>query len=113
MQICSQLSSEAAIPLTVPLVVVGGGTAVQNTDFTLSGQSITFPIGAVESCVSISAVDDSILEEDEVFTIALQSSETILIDSDSTAAITIIDQDSMLIECRNSSMFKFYFYGFL
>ena len=107
MQICSQLSSEAAIPLTVPLVVVGGGTAVQNIDFILSGQSITFPTGAVESCVSISAVDDSILEEDEVFTIALQASETVLIDSGSTAAITIIDQDSMLSECRNSSMINF------
>ena len=106
-QICSQLSSEAAIPLTVPLAVVGGGTAIQNTDFILSGQSITFLTGAVESCASMSAVDDSILEEDEVFTISLQSSETVLVNSDSTAAITIIDQDSMLSECRNSSMINF------
>ena len=111
-QICSQLSSEAAIPVTVPLLVGGGGTAIQNTDFILSGQSITFPTGAVESCVSISAVDDSILEEDEVFTLALQSSETVLIDSGSTAAITITDQDSMLTECRNLSVMKFYFLWF-
>ena len=98
LQMCSQLSTEAAIPVVVPLEVVGGGIAVQNTDFILSSQSVTFPTGVMESCVSISAVDDSILEEDEVFTLALQSSETILTDSDS-AAITIIDQDSKITEC--------------
>ena len=96
-EVCSQLSSEAAIPVTVPLeVVVGGGTAVQNTDFILSSQSVTFPTGDVESCVSISAADDSILEDDEMFTLALQSSETILTGSGSTAIITIIDQNSEL-----------------
>jgi hypothetical protein len=114
-QICSQLSSEAAIPVTVPLVVVGGGTAVQNTDFILSSQSVTFPTGAVESCVSVSAVNDSILEEDEVFSLALQSSETVLTGTGSTAAVTITDQDSMLTECMNSSVIKFYscFFEFL
>ncbi len=108
-QICSQLSGEAAIPVTVPLVVVGGGTAVQNTDFILSSQSVTFPTGAVESCVSVSAVDDSILEEDEMFSLALQSSETVLTGTGSTAAVTIIDQDSMLTESLNSSVIKLYF----
>lgn len=97
LQVCSQLSSEAAISVIVPLEVVEGGIAIQNTDFILSSQSVTFPTGAVESCVSISAVDDSILEQDEVFTLALQSSETVLTGSGSTA-VTIIDQDSKLTE---------------
>lgn len=96
-QICSQLSSEAAIPVIVPLTVVGG-TAIQNTDFTLSSQSVTFPTGTVESCITISTVDDSILEQDEVFTLSLLSSDTVLTGSGSTA-ITIIDQDSKLSEC--------------
>ena len=96
LQICTQLSSEAAIPVTVPLVV-GGGTAAQNTDFTLSSQSFTFLAGSVDSCVSITAVDDAILEEDEVVMLALLSSNAVLAGSGSTA-ITIIDQDSKLTE---------------
>lgn len=99
-EICSQLSSEAAIPVIVPLEVVGEGTALQNTDFLLSDQSVTFPTGAVEMCVSVSAVDDSILEEDEVFTLALQSSDTVLTGSGSTTIITLFDQDSKSTERR-------------
>ena len=99
MQICTQLSRDAGIPIIVPLTVEGG-TAFQNTDFTLSSQAVTFPTGAVEGCVSISAVDDSILEEDEVFSLALQSSDSVLSGSGSTIT-TIIDQDSKLSSYLN------------
>ena len=104
MQICTQLSREAAIPVIIPLTV-GGGIAIQNTDFTLSSQSITFPTGAMEICVSISAVDDSILEEDEVFTLTLQSTDTVLTGSSSTNT-TIIDQDSKLPHWYESTIMK-------
>ena len=93
MQICVQLSREAAIQVILPLMVVAG-TAQQNVDFTISSQFFTFPTGVQESCIIVSAVGDTILEDDEQFTLTLQSSDTVLSLSD--ASITIIDQNSML-----------------
>lgn len=104
-QICSQLSTEAAISVIVPLTIVGG-TAIQNTDFTLSSQTVTFPIGAVESCITTSAIDDSILEQDEAFTLSLLSSDTVLTSSGSTT-ITIVDQDSERSECIISHFYHY------
>ena len=93
MQICVQLSREAAIQVILPLMIVAG-TAQQNVDFTISSQSLIFPAGVQESCISILAVGDTILEDDERFTLTLQSSDTVL--SFSNASITIIDQNSTL-----------------
>lgn len=95
LQICVQLSHEAAIQVILPLIIVAG-TAQQNVDFTISSQSFTFPIGVQESCTNVSAVGDTILENDEQFTFTLQSSDTVLSFSDT--AVTIIDQNSMLNE---------------
>ena len=93
LQICVQLSREAAIQVTVPLTVLAG-SAQQNVDFTISSQSLTFPAGVVENCTSISVIGDAILEDSEVFTLSLQSSETVISTSDAT--VMIVDQNSAL-----------------
>lgn len=93
MQICVQLSREAAIQVIIPVIIVAG-TAQQNVDFTISSQSFTFPAGIQESCNTVSSIGDTILEDDEQFTLTLQSSDTVVSLSD--ASITIIDQNSTL-----------------
>ena len=93
MQLCAQLSASAAIPVNVPLFIVGGFTAQQNVDFDISSQSIFFPAGSLEECTVVSATDDVLLEENEMLTISLQTSNTVLL-GQATTTITIIDQDS-------------------
>ena len=46
-------------------------------------------------CVNVSIVDDSILESDEQFEVLLETSEPMVTLSPSTAAVSIIDNDSM------------------
>ena len=94
-QVCGQLSSEAALPVTVALII-NGGTAQQNTDFTISSFILTFQPGSVLRCTTISVTNDSILEEDETLLLSLQSSDsTVLISiTAGTTTVTIPNQDS-------------------
>ena len=93
---CGQLSSISEIPVTVTLIV-NDDTAQQNSDFTLSVLALNFQPEEEQSCTVISASTDSTLEEDEIFTLELQSSNG-LVQVSPTAGVTTItipNQDSM------------------
>ena len=94
-QLCCQLSSGAEIPVVVTLLV-NDGTAQLNMDFILSTQVLIFQPGEILICVAVSATNDSTLEEDEVFTLDLQSSNSDVLTSPiaSTTTVTIPNQDS-------------------
>lgn len=98
-QVCGQLSSdsEAVIPIIVPLSL-GGGSAVQNVDFTISSQSLIFQPGSMVTCSMVSSAVDSILEMDETFTLTLQSSDSAVLVSttSATTTVTILDQNSKI-----------------
>ena len=76
-QVCAALFPEANIQVSVSFVI-SGGVAQLATDFTLSPttQVLTFEAGGMLSCVTVAAVSDSLLEEDEDFTLTLQSTNT-------------------------------------
>lgn len=96
-RVCGQLSSEAAIAVTVA-ISMSDGTAQQDIDFSISSLSLIFQPGSVQSCVSISAVSDSFLEGDESFTLILQSfnnSSVLVSPTAGGTRVTILDQDSM------------------
>ena len=95
-QVCGQLSSGAAIPITVALLV-SGNTALENVDFTISSQSITFPPGSILSCTNVLATDDSILEGDELFTLTFVPELSAVLPT-GTATVTIPNRNSMLRE---------------
>ena len=101
LQVCTQLSGETAIPVTVPLSIEEG-RALPNADFIVSDQSFNFPAGSMESCVTISAMSDAILEEDEEFTLVLQPTSTVLTVDDIITA-TIIDQNGNYGRCECTS----------
>ena len=94
-QLCGQLSSETEILVTVTLLI-NGGTAQQNTDFTISNLALSFQPGSVLSCTTISITDDLILEEDETVILSLQSSNSAVLISSTvgTTTVTIPNQDS-------------------
>lgn len=91
---CGSLSSIAETPVTVT-IMVNDVTALQNTDFTLSVSTLSFQSGVTQSCTTVSAIADFILEEDETFTLGLLSNSDLvqILPIDGTATVTIPNQD--------------------
>ena len=76
-QVCAVLFPEADIQVSAGFII-SEGTAQLATDFTLSlsTQVLTFEAGDIQTCVTVAAINDSLLEEDEDFTLTLQSNNT-------------------------------------
>lgn len=75
-QVCALLSSESMSDILFTAgLIISGGTAIQNSDFVISGQTLTFLVSETRSCVNVQAIDDTTLEGDEVFTLLLESSD--------------------------------------
>lgn len=89
-QVCAELSLEAETLVTVDLVI-GEISAQLNTDFTLSPatQVLIFGSGITESCVNVLAVNDSLLEEDEGFTLSLESNNEFVMVSSTERSATV------------------------
>ena len=67
-------------------------------DYSLIPESIIFSPGMTEpQCQSISITDDSILENDEVFVVALSSMDEDVILNPSNTSITILDDDGNVL----------------
>ena len=86
--LCGQLSLEAEIQVMLTLSI-NGGNAQPSTDFTLSNLAFTFESGSTIDCINISIVDDSTLEEDEIFTLILESDNSAVLVS-STAGVAMV-----------------------
>ena len=63
-------------------------------DFTPIVSVITFQPSTTEPCVNISVSRDVVLEDDEVFTVQLNTSDEAVLLSLSSANVTIVDNDS-------------------
>lgn len=98
-QVCAELSQEAETRVVIDLLIEGT-SAQLNTDFTLSPatQVLIFEPGIIESCVNVLAISDSLLEEDEGFTLSLESNNQFVMISSSerSATVTIPNEN-----CKN------------
>ena len=67
-------------------------------DYTSGPYSFTFPAGVMSVPFNISISDDNILEDNENFTLTINSSLPIgvMVDNLSQATVTIVDNDSKL-----------------
>ena len=54
---------------------------------------VTFEAGVTQTTVSVPITDDSAIENNEMFTASLSSTETNVTIGDGTATITILDSD--------------------
>lgn len=82
-------------PLTVP------GSAMADEDFAMESQQLSFPPNSAEpQCVSVEATDNNVLERSKEFTVVLVLTEgqnsKIMLGAQTTASITIIDNDCEL-----------------
>ena len=64
-------------------------------DYTSVEDVIIFSPGINESCTMIPIVDDSVLENDEVFSVILSTTDSDVSLDPSSATVTIVDNDGM------------------
>ena len=79
------LNRPSPTPVTVGLWVAGG-TATSGTDFTVDGQSVTFPAGATSAVVPISVIRDDVPEGAETLVFGIGGS--------SQVAGSVVDQNN-------------------
>lgn len=106
-EVCAELSLQAEIPVSVDVLTVEGGSAQLSTDFTISPpiQVLTFGPGEAQSCLTVLAVNDLILENDENFSLTLQSNDQ-FVDISTTDSSTTV-----MIPNQNSKIFVPYYYA--
>jgi len=82
--------------LNVALVVnyTHSGTATFNTDYTGLSTSVTIPAGSTTATVTLTPVDDLIVEGNETAIVTLSANSIYTIGSPSTATVTIADNDT-------------------
>lgn len=84
-------SGDAGFALTVAYAI--GGTATNSTDYTLIPTSVTIPAGSPTAVITITPVDDSVLEDGESVLLTLLEGDAYDLGTESTATVTIADND--------------------
>ncbi|MEM9549243.1 MAG: Calx-beta domain-containing protein, partial [Bacteroidota bacterium] len=93
--VCVNLLNPGTADVMVDVVAVGG-TATDPDDYSYMTQTVTFAAGdATPQCVSISIVDDAIIDEGETIELALQNAVGGAIGSTDTTIVTIVDNDKL------------------
>ena len=84
-------TGDVSFALTVAYVV--SGTATNGTDYTLIPTSVTIPAGSPTAVITITPVDDSVLEDSESVVLTLLEGDAYDVGTESTATVTIADND--------------------
>ncbi len=85
------LNSAALQNITIPLVF--SGSATKDTDYTASATAITINRGQTSGIVTITGVEDGIVEGNETIDIAIGNAPDVLILSNLNFSITLLDAD--------------------
>ncbi|MFT6783839.1 MAG: hypothetical protein ACJA1A_003780, partial [Saprospiraceae bacterium] len=94
--VCVNLLNPGTANVSVDVVVGTGGNANDPADYTYTTQTVTFPNGdATPQCVSVTIVDDAIIDENETIELVLQNVMGGAIGSTDTTTLTIIDNDKL------------------
>jgi hypothetical protein len=72
------------------------GTATSGTDYTSLGSSVTIPAGSASATLTVTPVDDSLVEGSETVILSLSSSTSYTVGSPSSATVTLADNDVAL-----------------
>ncbi|MBL8827197.1 MAG: cadherin-like domain-containing protein, partial [Planctomycetaceae bacterium] len=92
-QVIAVASSPLEVNLTVPLLI--GGDAVHPADYTLSGTSLFFPIGATSAAITLTVAPDMLDEADDTVSFGLDVPTGFgTVGSPATHTLTIVDDDT-------------------
>jgi len=90
--ITATLSAPSALPVTVNLGLTGSATG-GGTDYTASGTTITIPAGSTTGTTTITAVSDSVDEQDETVTVDITGVTNATESGTQQQTVTITDDD--------------------
>jgi hypothetical protein len=85
-------SGETTGPLTVHFTI--SGTATPGADYQLLPASVTIPAGAASAVISVSPVDDAVVESTETVALSLTSAANYQMGSPASASVNIADNDA-------------------
>ncbi len=81
-----------ASPLTVYFTV--SGTATSGSDYEAIGTTVTIPASASSAAITVTPIDDSLIEANETVVLTLNADASYAIGSTGSATVTIISDDS-------------------
>ena len=84
-------TGETTAALTVTFSV--SGTATSPSDYASIGTSVTIPAGAASATVTVTPVDDAVIEKDETVVLTLAAIGSYLVGSPASATVTIQEND--------------------
>jgi len=96
--ITAELDIPFASGATIPVDI--GGTAVLDSDYTLSGSSLVFTPGNTVAELTLGLIDDALVEADETIVFTL-SEGTAMIGSPSVHTLTLVNDDSSEVNWRD------------
>jgi len=79
-------------PLTVFFTV--SGTAAAGSDYTALGTSVTIPASESSAVITVTPIDDSLVEADETVILTLSADVSYAVGSQGSAVVTILSDDS-------------------
>ena len=88
-------------PLPVNYTV--SGTATVGTDYQALSGSVTIPAGSTLTTITVTPIDDSLVEPDETVTVTLSLSTGYTVGSPSSVTVTIINNDFTLTVTKGGS----------
>ncbi|MCX6885618.1 MAG: hypothetical protein NTX27_11300 [Verrucomicrobia bacterium] len=99
---------DVSAPLTVNLTI--SGTAVNGTDYQAIPTSVTFPAGSATTTVTITPIDDSLIESPETVILKIASSASYSVLDNASATAVIADNETPLIGITgiNTNMYEPY-----
>jgi Bacterial Ig domain/Calx-beta domain len=92
MTVTAQLSAVSSNAVTVPFTL--SGTAKLNTDYSISGGSISIPAGSTTGSVTIDILSDTLDEDDETVILTMGAPVNAIKGSPSVHTATITDDDA-------------------
>jgi hypothetical protein len=95
-KITVSLSAAATEQITVDYLTVQSGDATEGSDYEFASGTLTIDAGQSTATISVTIINDKLLEGDETFTVVLSNASSGVTIVDDTAVVTIIDDESLL-----------------
>jgi hypothetical protein len=94
--VTAQLSEPTTLAVTVPFSLVAPTTATAAQDFNLTASPLTIPAGQTSASITVSTVNELIVEDDETVTIRIGTPINAVRGSPFTHTVTITDDDTLV-----------------
>ncbi|MEZ4713575.1 MAG: Calx-beta domain-containing protein [Caldilineaceae bacterium] len=98
------LLDKAADVVTTVQYATSNGTAANTSDYVAQSGALTFNPGETSKSLSIPIVDNSTAESTETFNLALSNPVKAALGTPASATVTIIDDDSTLVEFSSNAL---------